>query len=129
MDNNGQTNKPEQTKNRRAVGTSYEALAARFLETAGYQILCRNFRTRHGEIDLIAFDQKEEALVFVEVKYRKDGRYGMPAEAVGKRKQEQILGAAERYLSQTGLFASAVRFDVVEILGDKIRVIKNAFTA
>ena len=67
-------------QNRRQIGTEEEALAAEFLEGRGYRIVERNFRCRLGEIDLIARDGS--VLVFIEVKYRKTGAYGDPAEAV-----------------------------------------------
>ena len=71
--------------NRRAIGTEYETLACEYLIRHGYQILCRNFRCRQGEIDIIARDR--DYLVFIEVKYRRDEHEGDPAEAVDARKQ------------------------------------------
>lgn len=56
--------------NRRAIGTEYETLACEYLTRHGYQILCRNFRCRQGEIDIITRDR--DYLVFIEVKYRRD---------------------------------------------------------
>ena len=70
--------------NRRAIGTEYETLACEYLTRHGYQILCRNFRCRQGEIDIIARDR--DYLVFIEVKYRRDEHEGDPAEAVDARK-------------------------------------------
>lgn len=116
-------------RNNRALGASYEEIAARFLSARGCRILCRNYRGRHGEIDLVVLAEDGGTLGFVEVKYRKSERFGMPAEAVTKGKQERIRQAAHQYLSEHALWDAAVRFDVVEILGDKIRVITNAFTA
>lgn len=66
--------------NRRAIGTEYETLAGEYLTRHGYQILCRNFHCRQGEIDIIARDR--DYLVFIEVKYRRDEHEGDPAEAV-----------------------------------------------
>lgn len=61
--------------NRRAIGTEYETLACEYLTRHGYQILCRNFRCRQGEIDIIARDR--DYLVFIEVKYRRDDHEGL----------------------------------------------------
>ena len=71
----------EYKENKRETGTRKEELAADFLTRRGVKILERNFRCRQGEIDLIGMDG--QYLVFVEVKYRKTARNGMPAEAVG----------------------------------------------
>lgn len=63
-------------QNRRQIGTEEEALAAVFLKAQGYEILEQNFRCRLGEIDIIARDGS--ALVFIEVKYRRNAAYGTP---------------------------------------------------
>ena len=79
-----------------------------------------------GEIDIIA--KEDQTLVFVEVKYRKDDKKGYPAQAVDQRKQQKIRKSAMIYLKKNHLsFEQPIRFDVVEILGKKIRVIKHAF--
>ena len=112
--------------NRRKTGTGYEELAAAWLEQRGYEILERNFRTKMGEIDLIA--RHRGYLVFIEVKYRKDRKSGAPEEAVDWRKQRRIMEAAGVYLCRHGYSPDwSMRFDVVAIEGDQIRVIENAF--
>lgn len=102
-----------------------EETACRFLVSQGYEVLERNFYSRFGEIDVVARDGG--CLVFVEVKYRKNAAYGYPLEAVNGKKQQKIRKTAEYYLYRHNLFSVQARFDVVEILGKKIRVIKNAF--
>lgn len=113
-------------ENKRETGSRYELMAAAFLEQQGYEILEHNYRNRSGEVDLIARDGRY--LVFVEVKYRKTIRMGYPEEAVSIYKQQHIRGAARYYLYSHG-YSEAVpcRFDVVSILGEEIRVIKDAF--
>ena len=112
--------------NKRKTGQEQEVKAACFLKTQGYQILERNYRCKKGEIDLIA--REGQYLVFVEVKYRKDDKKGYPAQAVDQRKQQKIRKSAMIYLKKNHLsFEQPIRFDVVEILGKKIRVIKHAF--
>ena len=112
-------------QNRRQIGTEEEALAAEFLEGRGYRIVERNFRCRLGEIDLIARDGS--VLVFIEVKYRKTGAYGDPAEAVDYRKQKKISRVAEYYCWKKQKLNQPCRFDVICVLGQEIRHIVNAF--
>ena len=87
-------------------------MAAEFLMRQGYEILERNFRVPGGELDLIA--ETDAVLVFVEVKTRSNDRFGQPAEAVDRRKQEHMRRAAAYYLM---LYPAEkeVRFDVIEI--------------
>lgn len=112
-------------KNHRKTGMEKEETACRFLLTQGYEVIERNFYSRYGEIDIIARDG--QYLVFAEVKYRRSTAFGYPGEAVDRRKQRKIHKTAEYYLFCRGMFDRPARFDVVEIIGKKIRVIKNAF--
>lgn len=110
----------------RKKGMAYESLAAAFLQKKGYEILKRNYYSPHGEIDLIAKDGAY--LVFVEVKYRADCRFGHPLETVDRRKQNRIRSAARRYLRERGWKEeTACRFDVVGMLKDELIHIENAF--
>ncbi len=102
----------------RQKGDRGEALALSYLAKKGYKTLERNYRTRHGEIDLVM--RSERVLVFVEVKLRRGLGFGDPLEAVTPRKQAAIRALAERYLSDNEPDFEAVRFDVVGILlGDR----------
>lgn len=112
-------------ENKRETGRRYEQIAAAFLEQQGYQILEKNYQNRYGEIDLIA--RQREVLVFVEVKYRKTLKNGYPEEAIGWKKQQRIRHTAQHYLYTHGLSDIPCRFDVVSILGDRIRLIQQAF--
>ena len=104
-------------KNNRETGAKAEAIACWFLKQQGYDVLEQNFYTK-----------EDQTLVFVEVKYRKDDKKGYPAQAVDQRKQQKIRKSAMIYLKKNHLsFEQPIRFDVVEILGKKIRVIKHAF--
>lgn len=112
--------------NRREKGMAAENIAVQFLKMQGYEILTRNFYAKTGEIDIIA--KEAGYLVFVEVKYRKDFRYGYPAQAVNQKKQQKIRKTAMVYMKKHHIsFETAIRFDVVEILGKKIRVMKHVF--
>ena len=106
-------------------GRYYESVAAAFLEAQGYEILCRNFRTRSGEIDLIG--REAGSLCFIEVKYRSYSAYGMPSEFVDRKKQLRIMQASRTYMTLHRCERQPVRYDVVEIIGRRIRVIRDAF--
>lgn len=113
-------------KNSRQIGSRFEEMAASYLQDAGYEILERNYRDRLGEIDIVARDGRY--LVFVEVKYRANSEKGDPAEAVHGGKQRRIRNGARGYLYRHGLGEDvACRFDVVAVLGQEIRLIKDAF--
>jgi putative endonuclease len=115
-----------------ALGERGEEAAARHLESLGFRILDRRFRTRGGEIDLVAEDAG--TLVFVEVKTRSSDRFGSPAEAVDARKRSRLLRAARIYMTRRGGADRACRFDVMEVVpgpGDAFRclLIRDAFEA
>jgi putative endonuclease len=113
--------------NKREVGSNEEELAAKYLAGKGYFIIQKNYRVRQGEIDIVARDG--ETIVFVEVKYRKNGSAGHPLEAVNVSKQRQICKTALFYLNQNKINpeVTPIRFDVVGILGTEITHIENAF--
>ena len=103
------------TMQRQALGKTGEDLAVTELERRGYAILARRYRTRHGEIDIVARDG--ETLVFVEVKAKERAEFGTAAEAVTVRKQRRVASMAVDYLARNHLTASPCRFDVVAIDG------------
>ncbi len=115
-------------ENMREKGTVYENKAVLFLKKKGFQILERNFYTKAGEIDIVAKDG--EYIVFVEVKYRKNGNAGDAMEAVTIRKQKRLYSAARVYL-YTKWFRMDIpcRFDVIAFYGEKIVHVENAFTS
>ena len=112
--------------NKRCVGKQKEELAVAFLMCCGMKILEKNFACKAGEIDVIGLH--DGCLVFVEVKYRKNTNYGYPQEAVSKNKRRKIILVSGYYrmLRHYG-DTVPIRFDVVSILGDKIRWDKNVF--
>jgi len=119
----------DMTMERISKGRLGEDAAATFLTKEGYKIVERNFRCPLGEIDIVAVDKG--VLVFVEVKTRSSNKFGLPEEAVNRRKQHQMAKTAQFYISRKKLFNSPARFDVVAVIlsGEKIevRVIRNAF--
>jgi len=109
-----------------------ENIAADELRRLGYVILARRYRTRFGEIDIVA--QDNETVVFVEVKARRTDRYGSAAESVTDWKQRRIAAMALDYLGWVDRLDDPCRFDVVAVdgLGTRhttVQVIKNAFLA
>ena len=105
-------------------GIHGEHHAANFLRSQGYKIVARNYRWRGGEIDLIARDGS--ALVFIEVKSRTSGKYGLPEESITQHKQEKIILTAQHYL-QSHPTELDIRFDVVALTEGQPRLIQNAF--
>jgi putative endonuclease len=109
-------------------GKESEAIAARHLEKKGYKILETNYKTRAGEIDIIA--KQWGVLVFVEVKARHSTRFGHPKYAVTQKKQKKISRVALTYLKATNQMKKRARFDVVVITRrdeTEIEVVENAF--
>jgi putative endonuclease len=104
----------EKNRYRQIIGAWGEDQAAEYLIKRGLTILERNYRTRDGEIDLIASDGN--SLIFVEVKTRTNLEFGYPEEAVTKEKLEHIHNAAEDYLVQH-LEVTDWRIDVIAIQG------------
>lgn len=108
-------------------GREAEALAAAFLESRGLHIVSRNYRSRFGEIDIIARDG--DTLVFVEVRERKSNAYGGAAASITTDKQKKITRTALAYLGSTGT-PPACRFDAVLIAGQgRIEWLRDAFTS
>lgn len=96
-----------------ALGETGERLACRHLRRRGYAILARRYRTRGGEIDIVARDGG--ALVFVEVKTRAGTRHGTPSEAVTAHKRRRLVRMAMLYLARHRIRDERVRFDVVAV--------------
>ena len=115
---------------RQSLGKMGEDLACRELGRRGYDVLARRYRTRHGEIDIIARDR--QTIVFVEVKARRDDRFGGAAAAVTAFKQRRVAQMATDFLARRGWLDAECRFDVVTIdfKGDtpRIEVITHAFS-
>lgn len=114
-----------------AQGTRGEDTAVRHLTGLGYSILDRNFKTRSGEVDIVARDGV--TTVFVEVKRRETGRHGEAADFVGPAKIRRVVGAARLYAARHGLSDGLIRFDVVAIDviegRERLRHHKGAFDA
>lgn len=114
----------------RAEGMQGEALVARYLRERGYQLAAHGYRSRYGEIDLIAWDG--DVLCFVEVKTRTNLDMALPREYVTPQKQNKLRKTARMYLAEKRLDCPA-RFDVAEVYAehgfdeDRIEYLENAF--
>jgi putative endonuclease len=117
-------------KYKKELGDRGEDIAADLLRNKNFEIIERNYRFGHGEIDIVAKDKN--VLVFVEVKTRKNLEFGPPELAITKNKQRQIRKIAEAYLVEKGITDLDCRIDVVAILlkqniPPEINHIENAF--
>jgi putative endonuclease len=115
-----------------SLGTDGEALARKYLEEKGYELIKENFRYQRAEIDLIMKDEKAKQLVFVEVKTRKTKSFGEPQESVNEAKQLQLIKSAEGFLMDDYEYSEyEKRFDVVAIYIENgkeiINHLENAF--
>ena len=112
----------------RSLGRKGEDIACKALKKDKCRVLEKNYRCRQGEIDIVAED-KGKVLCFVEVKAKSSMGFGLPEEAVTRRKQNKIQAAAFSYIESRGLKSRPMRFDVVsvDLVSLKSRIIKNAF--
>lgn len=114
-----------------ALGKVGEDLACAALHRRGYAILDRRYRSRFGELDIVARDGP--TVVFVEVKTRRGGAFGSAADAVTPLKQRQVVSMAHEYLTRHALHGNPCRFDVVAVTiaadGPVVEVFPNAFDA
>ena len=115
------------------IGQTGEIIAADYLKELGYTILKTNYRIRTGEIDIIAKTPEKDYIVFVEVKTRKNSKYGLASEAVNIKKQQKIITTALSYIQEeeNNLKDITFRFDVIEVYKKadyfECNHIKNAF--
>ncbi len=112
------------------MGRLGERLACRYLLRQGFDVLARRYRSRSGEVDLIAFEGG--LLVFVEVKTRATKEYGDPFEFVDWQKQQKLRRAAEEFISHHDLGQYSYRFDIVSVVApgtkkEEISLFRNAF--
>ena len=111
------------------LGKFGEESAIDLLKNNGYRILARNYKTKLGEIDIIARDK--DTVCFIEVKTRHSDRFGLPQEAISRSKQRHIAKVALMFLKENNLLSKRARFDVISIMHSedtsKLDLIKNAF--
>jgi putative endonuclease len=103
---------------RKNVGDIGEDFAVLLLTNSGYNVIERNYRTKVGEIDIIAL--KDGVMHFIEVKTRNGNQYGYPSESISSAKQSRIRKSAELYLQRRRMKWQKISFDVYEIMTDLI---------
>ena len=118
------------TQKRLQFGREGESVAVAFLKKKGYRILEKNFRSKVGEIDIIA--EQAGVIVFIEVKARSNHEFGHPFNAVTPAKQKKIVQTAQTFLAQKRIVDKPMRFDVVALTLDpsdtwEIELLENAF--
>ena len=115
---------------RQALGELGERIAERWMERKGWRLVGRRFRNGHRDIDLIV--EGEDTVVFVEVKARRPSDFGDPVEAVGWRKQRELVRSAHVWMGRFGVPGRSYRFDIVGVLVDgrtvRVRHVENAFS-
>lgn len=118
--------------NKKTIGQEGEDIAADYLVNNGFEMITRNYRYGHGEIDIIVKDKSNDHLVFVEVKTRKNLEFGEPENAITKTKIRQLKKIAEAYIYEKDIKDVECRFDVIAIIWNRetkprITHFKNAF--
>ena len=118
--------------NKRELGAAIEEKAAALLAKSGYIIKERNFRTKFGEIDIIAHSPAEKLLIFVEVKAKERSSGIHPFEAVDEKKQRRIILAAREYTACRRVEECCMRFDVVGVILERgkiasVEIARDAF--
>ena len=112
----------------RATGDRFESAARNFLAARGLRLVQANFLCRHGEIDLVMRDG--DAIVFVEVRYRRGSAFGGALASVTLAKRRRLISAAHIWLAGRPYDARRpCRFDVVAFDGDRVEWVRNAFEA
>ncbi|MGK7395150.1 MAG: YraN family protein [Candidatus Cyclobacteriaceae bacterium M3_2C_046] len=99
--------------NNKALGDKGEAIGSNYLQGLGFEIKEFHYRYKRAEIDLIA--EKEDLLLFVEIKTRTGVRFGHPEEFVDDKQMALILEAADHYINEQG-WQGSIRFDIISIL-------------
>lgn len=106
----GSTSRPDP---RRALGANGERAVAVWYETAGYEVLDRNWRNRTGELDLVV--GRDRVVVFCEVKTRRTNTFGAPVEAITREKRQRLRVLAAQWLDAHRDAVREVRFDVASV--------------
>jgi putative endonuclease len=112
------------------LGVSGERAARNYLRLHGFLILERNFKSKYGEIDIIA--REKDTIAFIEVKTRRSDELGYPEEAVNYYKQKKIIQCARHYIHKKHIDEMNIRFDIVSVMSKgrfrkEIKLIRDAF--
>jgi len=112
---------------KKVIGNIGERKVVWYYRLKGYKIVARNFSCRYGELDIVA--QKDETIVIVEVKTRKNANFAQAKEFVDYRKQEKIKNTTNIFIQKYKMTEYNIRFDIAEVYNEskKINIIENAF--
>lgn len=94
-------------------GNYGENIAIQYLKKKYYKILDKNYKTRFGEIDIVA--ERDNVIIFIEVKLRKSIKYGYPVESVNRIKLKRIKNVAKYFIMVNRLETKQIRFDIIEV--------------
>ena len=108
-----------------ATGARNEELAASYLAASGYRIVERNFKTKIGELDIVARDGR--VLVFVEVRSRATDAFGSALDAVSVTKRQKVSRMAQQFIAWRRPEFESARFDVIAITGEDVVLIRDAW--
>ena len=100
-------------KTAKSIGNEGEKIALKFLKSKKYIIHTTNYSNRYGEIDIIA--EKDGVVAFIEVKTRKNSKFGRPSDFVTPAKQQKLVSAAQYYVYYNEI-TEKLRFDIIEVL-------------
>ncbi len=103
------------------LGKQGEKESERYLRKNNYEIIERNFNSKHGEIDIIAKEKNE--MVFIEVKTRANKKYGNPIDAITNIKKNHLINAIEYYLYKNNMEDAFIRIDAIEVYKNKEKFI------
>ncbi len=117
---------------KRKIGNQAEKIALKFLSERGLNLIEQNYLTKLGEIDIIMLDKVEQVLVFVEVRYRQNNKFGSATDSVNSTKQTKLINTAKLYLQTHDEYDDFIcRFDIIGLeyglKNPKITWIKDAF--
>ncbi len=114
-------------KTKKKIGEEGEIKAAEYLRGAGYVVIDRNFRARHGEIDIVC--RKDDVIVFAEIKNYSTYDASSMEYALNSTKKQRIIQTSKRYLYEKGIDEeTTVRYDVVFVHNGRVEHFKNAFS-
>lgn len=111
--------------NKKELGQRAEDLACEYLLRQGLMVLERNFYIRGGELDIVAMEG--ETIVFVEVRSKSKGNYGLPEETISEKKRQFLYRAAEQYLIKQEYTDKNCRFDVISVLFQERKTVVKWF--
>ena len=105
--------------NKTEFGKIGESITCKYLCQNHYKIIDKNYYYRGGEIDIIAYDEEKNELVFIEVKTRANNKYGLPAEAVDSKKINNIIKGIRKYIHIKKVENNYIRVDLLELYYSK----------